>query len=74
MNLFVVMQINNHIKRLSWWTEMINMTLLGLKICDIGILMQLLCFCILSIILYLFQSDSVLETGLYLHLQVKHAQ
>jgi hypothetical protein len=42
-----------------------------IKVCDEGILMQLLCFSTLFIILFLFKTHNVSETGFCLPLQVK---
>jgi hypothetical protein len=39
-----------------------------------GLVIQLLCFCTSSIVLFLFKAHSVLETGFYLRLQVEPTQ
>jgi hypothetical protein len=45
-----------------------------LKVCDDGILTQLLCFWTLSIVLFLFKTHDVSETGFCLRFQVGPTQ
>jgi hypothetical protein len=45
-----------------------------LKLCDNGILIQILYFWTLSIVFFLFKTHNVLETGFCLHPQVEPTQ
>lgn len=49
-------------------------TINDLKVCEDGILTQLLCFWAPFIILFLFKTHNILETGLCLHHQIQSVE